>query len=350
MGKPYTYDPKNYTVTISEEIDDWWGVGLARLQQDLSDVPKGQPVVLYLNSPGGSVFEGQAIAGWIRNSNLNIEVRIVGVCASIATVIALSSSSVKIARGSTFMIHNAWISNTSGEAKHLRKQADLLDQMGNQVAELYQAAIQRNGKTATIEQIKEWMSETKYMTAKEAVELGFVQSMLEDEEYQPTKEEIENLKNQLDAPIPTRIAAQWKSSDTMAADTSRLQKAIEGFKALFPSKNSSDTKEKPEDDGDQTPNEVDLLTQLSALASRVSELEAEKKQQETLAEQAVEAINDASAKIEELSAQNKAYEQQLLQHASKPALGNPPPAPPKPAKSGQDAFYDYMDQLDAQAK
>jgi len=80
---------------INGEIDNWWGVGLAEVNQMIANSGASK-INLQINSPGGSVTEGLAIAAFIKSFPAIINTTVIGLAASIATPIALAGDTVSI--------------------------------------------------------------------------------------------------------------------------------------------------------------------------------------------------------------------------------------------------------------
>jgi len=143
---------------------------------DVSDLTTGLtgPGTVVINSPGGLVFQGIDIFHQLAAIE-GITVRIQGLAASIASVIALAGSRVEIARGSMMMIHNPW-NVAMGDAQELRKSADVLDQIKESILDIYQAKTGQEREFLT-----EIMDEETWLTADEAVEFGFADAVVGDE-------------------------------------------------------------------------------------------------------------------------------------------------------------------------
>jgi len=155
------------TVEIYDEIG-MWGVTAADFTQALDALPKSTKVInLRLNSPGGGVFAGLAIANRLRAHPATVNVTVDGVAASIASVIAMAGDQVTMARGSQMMIHNP-SGVVLGGAADMRKMADVLDQLArDSIADSYRA---KAGGTTD-----EWlarMSEETWYGPAEAVAHG----------------------------------------------------------------------------------------------------------------------------------------------------------------------------------
>ena len=185
-------------ILITGEIDEFWGTGLRSLADEITQ-SKAQNIMLQINSPGGSVTEGQAIAAFIKGFPAKIDTSGVGLVASIATTILLAGDSVKMDKGSWFMVHNPW-ANALGEAEELRQTANLLDEMKSQLINVYVDAIQKNKKLIngrrkdTSQQVALWMEEETWFTAKQALEAGFIQGITNGAEFL-NKETAKNIYN-----------------------------------------------------------------------------------------------------------------------------------------------------------
>ena len=185
-------------ILITGEIDEFWGTGLRSLADEITQ-SKAQNIMLQINSPGGSVTEGQAIAAFIKGYPAKIDTSGVGLVASIATTILLAGDSVTMDKGSWFMVHNPW-ANALGEAEELRQTANLLDEMKSQLINVYVDAIQKNKKLIngrrkdTSQQVAVWMEEETWFTAKQALEAGFIQGLTNGAEFL-NKETAKNIYN-----------------------------------------------------------------------------------------------------------------------------------------------------------
>lgn len=132
---------------------------------------------LRINSPGGDVWQAVAMKTMLETSDFEeINIDIEGLCASAATFFpCVAGAKVRIASGSEFMIHNpatvVW-----GTASKFQKTAERLTKMENEQHGWY---AKRTGQTE--EQIKAWMDEEKWFTAKEAVEYGFCDELIQAE-------------------------------------------------------------------------------------------------------------------------------------------------------------------------
>lgn len=147
------------------------------LQSVLSKItPKATSYVVHIHSPGGDVFEGYAIYNALKNTGKEIEVRIEGVCASIATTIASAASPGKLFMNSKaqFMIHNPKFQNISGEAQDLRTAAGLLEQIKSQFLKEWST---RTGLSS--EKLSQMYDNETWLSPEQAKEMGFVDDIQE---------------------------------------------------------------------------------------------------------------------------------------------------------------------------
>ena len=168
------------TIWLYGVIDPWFGVGAESIATAL-EAFGGKPVDLYLNSPGGDVFEGRAMQTRMKAYSGEITVHIDGVAASAATTVALGADKRVIADGAFFMIHDSW-TWALGNKKEMRKTGDLLDQIDNAIGADY-AVITGESR----EVITGWMSDETWFDAKTAFDLGFVNSIFTGDDDEAAK-------------------------------------------------------------------------------------------------------------------------------------------------------------------
>lgn len=155
----------------------------ADFDKAIKDVRAGgaRKLMLRINSPGGIVSESVAMRSILANAGFEeITIRIEGLCASAATIVAsLPGAKVEIAEGSEYMIHNPW-TFAIGNATELERVAENLRNTEETVCGFYE---KRSGQDAG--QIREWMEKETWFTAKQAVEYGFCDELLEAEKEMP---------------------------------------------------------------------------------------------------------------------------------------------------------------------
>ena len=159
---------------ISDET--WWGdeVTPQTFTDDLNALGDIDNLDVFIFSPGGDVFAGFAIYNILNRFKGKITAHIDGLCASIATVIAMAADTIIIPENASFMIHNAW-TWAAGNKNDLREMADQLERIDAQITDIYAA---RTGKS--VEDIKALMDAETWMSGTEAVENGFADELIEN--------------------------------------------------------------------------------------------------------------------------------------------------------------------------
>lgn len=140
----------------------------------LAMVPKNDPVKIRINSRGGALPEAQAICALILERRGRTECVIDGVCMSSATLIACSCDTVSMVEGGLYMIHNP-NAVRDGDANDFRNAAKVLDNYKSFALRLYA------DKTSLSEsELSEMMDKTTFLDAQEALELGFIDKIIEE--------------------------------------------------------------------------------------------------------------------------------------------------------------------------
>jgi ATP-dependent Clp protease protease subunit len=121
-------------VLMYDEIG-FWGIQAKPFIQELQALD-AETIHLRINSPGGSVFDGIAIANALRQLDATVITHVDALAASIASVIALAGDEVRMADNAFLMIHEAWTISI-GNATQLRTDADLLDKIGGSIIDAY---------------------------------------------------------------------------------------------------------------------------------------------------------------------------------------------------------------------
>lgn len=136
----------------------------------------GEDLEVIINSGGGDVFTGSEIYTSLKDYKGKVNVKIVGIAASAASVIAMSGNNVAISPTAQIMIHNVW-SKSQGDYRDLQHDSDVLKNFNKSIANSYQF---KTGLEQ--EEILSLMDDETWFNAQEAKEKGFVDEiMFEDE-------------------------------------------------------------------------------------------------------------------------------------------------------------------------
>lgn len=198
----------------------------------------GKDVEFIINSGGGSVFDGIAIASMIQKHKGETIGTGIGFVASIASVILLANDKVRMQKDSFLMIHNASMGFTFGESGDLRKDANLLDKISDQIANIYVSQIAKNGKLIegseekTKRNIKELMDQETWFNAEQAFKIGLIDSIIESSEKENilTEKEIKNFLNKFGKKAPKQFLNKFNKK----MEKEEIKNSVwDNLKALF---------------------------------------------------------------------------------------------------------------------
>src|SRR5690349_19853968 len=162
------------TISILDPIGaDWFGEGVTakRIAAALRSIGADKDVVVNINSPGGDYFEGLAIYNLLREHKGTVTVKILGIAASAASVIAMAGDEVQIARAGFLMIHNTWVI-AMGDRNALRDVADWLEPFDRTAVGIYAA---RTGiKDA---ELTKMLDKETWIGGSDAVDQGFADGL-----------------------------------------------------------------------------------------------------------------------------------------------------------------------------
>lgn len=156
---------------IGDEFD---GLTSAQVIKDIRSLgDEVEQIRVLINSPGGLVSEGLAIYHELATHPASVDVEIAGVAASMASAIAMAGETVRIAENGMVMVHDPFMAAV-GTSDDLRKAAEMLDKFGDSLVGIYAR------KTGLDEaRVREMMADETWLDAEEALELGFVDAVIE---------------------------------------------------------------------------------------------------------------------------------------------------------------------------
>ncbi len=261
---------------------------------------KDTPMSLHINCVGGDVFEGMAIYNVLKKRTARTTVYIEGIAASMGSVIALAGDEVVMAENSLFMIHNAW-GGAMGEATEIRKTAALLDKISGEIANIY-----TKKTNLPYNRVKEMMDEETWLSADEAFNLGFIDS-ISDAIKVAAKYDVSKFKNITDKEIQNKLSVNLKSKKMTEELKNWFNAKVEEIITKVKASNESETEDVKEvevmmaDEKEVSEKLTGFEAKITELDSFVAELVGEK---ETLTQE-VERLNallsKADAKGTELS-------------------------------------------------
>jgi ATP-dependent protease ClpP protease subunit len=154
-------------ILLYDDISRYWGKSAKNFVQEIKALGNVAEIALRINSIGGDVNEAQAMYNYLKMHKAHKTVIIDGLAASAASLVAMAGDKVIMPSNALMMIHNPW-TFTWGEAGDMRKTADVLDKTRDTIVVVYAA------KTGLdYDKIKTMMDEETWMTAEEALSMGF---------------------------------------------------------------------------------------------------------------------------------------------------------------------------------
>lgn len=173
-------DEPEASISILDPIGaDYWGEGVTakRISAALRSIGD-RDVSVMINSPGGDYFEGLAIYNALREHKGTVTVKILGLAASAASVIAMAGDQIQIARAGFLMIHNAWIL-AAGDRHAMREVADWLEPFDAAAVDIYAA---RSGLSPA--EVGPMLDRETWIGGAAAIDQGFADSFLPSDEVE----------------------------------------------------------------------------------------------------------------------------------------------------------------------
>jgi ATP-dependent protease ClpP protease subunit len=161
---------------------DWWsggGITSKSVQAKLDANKSAKTIKLLLHSGGGDAFEGLAIQALLKRHGARIEVEIIGLAASAASVIAMAGDTIAMHEGALMMIHAPWTC-MCGDSSDMRSTADFLDKVNESALAVY---TRRTGRAR--DEVAELVADETWMTAQEAVDAKFATSVIQGTTAEP---------------------------------------------------------------------------------------------------------------------------------------------------------------------
>lgn len=163
---------------------DWWTdeiieseTSADHFREELEKYPNAVQINLYINSYGGSVFEGTAIYNQLKRHPAHKTVYVDGFACSIASVIAMAGDEIVMPKNTMMMIHNAWM-GVVGNAAELRKAADDLETIN---AAGRQAYLLKAGGKLDEGTLAAMMDAETWLTAEECIRYGLADRFAEED-------------------------------------------------------------------------------------------------------------------------------------------------------------------------
>lgn len=210
---PTKINVKGVIISNDEKwIYDWFEMENTSPNDVLNQLPyDNSDVEVVVNSGGGSVFAGSEIYTALKEYPGNVTVKVVGVAASAASVIAMAGNKVVISPTAQIMIHNV-SSVSGGDYRALQHDADMLKNYNKSIANAYQL---KSGKSQ--DEILHLMNKETWFNAQQALEYGLVDEIMFQNE---TPQLVAGLQNGM---LPMNIIEKMRNMKNNLSTASNVE-------------------------------------------------------------------------------------------------------------------------------
>ena len=208
---------KNQTDTESERVLELYGTIAEESWFDDEVTPQmfhdelfsgSGPVTIWINSPGGDCIAASQIYSMLMDYKGPVTVKIDGIAASAASVIAMAGTKVLMAPTALMMIHNP-MTMAYGNHEDMQKAIEMLDEVKESIINAYE--IKTNLSRAKLSHLMD--SET-WMNANKAIELGFADDVLTDEKKETSDIAYSFSGRKAETALLNKLTAKYRKSET----------------------------------------------------------------------------------------------------------------------------------------
>lgn len=205
-----------YKLTIYGAIGSWYRETSAEdVSEELKYLAADAKVIhVHIHSPGGDAFDGVAIHNLLKNHSAEIIVHVDGYACSAASVIAMAGDKIIMPSNTMLMVHQAstfaW-----GNADNLEKTAKDLRKIDTALRATYQSRFK-----GTEDELFQMLADETWLTAEEAVALGFADEVVTEVEI--PSEEKEDQEEETD--YTARLVAKYGTNKPKEEPDTKKQK------------------------------------------------------------------------------------------------------------------------------
>ena len=182
------------------------------------------PITLWINSPGGDCIAASQIYSMLMDYQGEVTVKIDGIAASAASVIAMAGTKVLMAPTALMMIHNPSMM-AFGDHNDMAKAIDILEEVKESIINAYEI---KTGQSRAV--LSHLMENETWMNAKKAIELGFADGILEDTKKNEPVEAYAFASREFDMQLVNKIASKTRNDVKTGRNVSELKKGLKTIK------------------------------------------------------------------------------------------------------------------------
>lgn len=183
---------------------------------------------IYINSPGGSVFQGQAIYSILKRHKAHKNVYVDGIAASIASVIAMAGDAIFVPKNAMMMIHRPW-TVAIGNIDDMLSAAEALEKIGISIKATYMERFKESE-----DKLQELLDAETWLTADECLEYGLCDEVTEEKQIAASlsSEVLSNYRNVPDF-LKATSGGDGLEEQKRAAIAEQSQKNVENLKKIL---------------------------------------------------------------------------------------------------------------------
>lgn len=217
-----------------------------------------------INSPGGDVSAGVSIYNMLNEHDGEVTVKVDGIAASIASLISMAGDKIIMLPGSMMMVHLPWVF-AAGNADDLEGAVAMLKKTGESMTPIYAA---RTGLSE--ERVNELLKAETWMTAQDAVELGFADEAIEAKtSLADSMAKISELTSSMKSAVMQPVMSIKARKAEATNDAYEPETPVE----VVAEPESTDAEETPEAEATETETEVVTETPVEETKEPVKEIE-----------------------------------------------------------------------------
>lgn len=182
------------------------------------------PITLWINSPGGDCIAASQIYSMLKDYQGEVTVKIDGIAASAASVVAMAGDKVLMAPTALLMIHNPSMM-AFGDHNDMAKAIDILNEVKESIINAYEL---KTGQSRAV--LSHLMENETWMNAKKAIELHFADGILEDSKKDVPMEAYAFASKEFDMRLVNKIASKTRKEVKTGRNISELKNKLKTIK------------------------------------------------------------------------------------------------------------------------
>ena len=182
------------------------------------------PITIWINSPGGDCIAASQIYSMLMDYQGEVTVKVDGIAASAASVIAMAGNKVLMAPTALMMIHNPSMM-AFGDHNDMAKAIDILDEVKESIINAYEI---KTGQSRAV--LAHLMESETWMNAKKAIELHFADGILEDSKKESPVEAYAFASKEFDMQLVNKIASRTTKEVKTGRNISELKNKLTTIK------------------------------------------------------------------------------------------------------------------------